>query len=234
MQRLTHYPDAEGPAGERILVRRSSRRRRTVDITRRNGELIVAIPDRFSAREEREWVQRMIERLAMKERRAGTAHRSDDDLQRLADDLSGRYLDGRARPHAVRWSARQERRWGSCTPSTGEIRLSTRLQGMPAYVIESVLVHELAHLLEPGHGPGHRALTDRYPNTERADAFLAGVAWARDMPVEPSQPSAECENDADVEDPASDDAGDLAPGDAEDLAPGDAGDLATGDVDQME
>ena len=234
MQRLTHYPDAEGPAGERVLVRRSSRRRRTVDITRRNGELIVSIPDRFSAREEREWVQRMIERLAAKERRAGTAHRSDDDLQRLADDLSGRFLDGRARPHAVRWSGRQERRWGSCTPSTGEIRLSTRLQGMPAYVIESVLVHELAHLLEPGHGPGHRALTDRYPHTERADAFLAGVVWARDMPVEASQPGAECENDADVDDPFSAGAGDAASADVDHLASADVDHLASADGDQLE
>ena len=51
----------------------------------------------------------------------------------------------------MRWVDNQQSRWGSCTPSDRSIRLSSRLQGMPAWVVDYVLVHELAHLLEPGH-----------------------------------------------------------------------------------
>ena len=70
----------------------------------------------------------------------------------------------------------QERRWGSCTPSTGTIRLSDRLREMPSYVVDYVLVHELVHLLVPGHGPDFWALVARYPLTERARGFLDGVS----------------------------------------------------------
>lgn len=178
------HEGATGPRGERVLVRRSARRTRTVSITRRDGDLVVAIPATFSRREEREWVQRMIERLQRQEARRGPIRRGDDQLEAWARELSETFLDGRARPTSVRWSTRQLRRWGSCTPSSGQIRLSTQMQQMPAWVIRGVLLHELVHLLEPGHGPRFRALLERSPEAVRAEAFLEGVSWARDMPPE--------------------------------------------------
>ncbi|MBH9983986.1 M48 family metallopeptidase [Bifidobacterium asteroides] len=60
-------------------------------------------------------------------------------------------------------------RWGSCTPATASIRLNTDLAWLDPDLLEYVLVHELTHLYEHGHGPGFRARMDRYmPNwTER-------------------------------------------------------------------
>ena len=77
--------------------------------------------------------------------------------------LSDRYLGGLAMPESVRWVDNQKSRWGSCTPGDRSIRLSERLQGMPPWVIDYVLVHELAHLLEPGHDAKFWAWVDRYP-----------------------------------------------------------------------
>ncbi|MEO7981809.1 MAG: M48 family metallopeptidase, partial [Sporichthyaceae bacterium] len=51
-----------------------------------------------------------------------------------------------------------------------------RLQGMPSWVVDYVLVHELVHLLVPGHGPDFWAHVDRYPRTERARGYLEGVS----------------------------------------------------------
>lgn len=102
----------------------------------------------------------------------------DEHLEARAAELSRRWLEGRARPASVRWTTRQGSRWGSCTPAEGTIRLSTRLQGMPPWVVDYVLVHELAHLLEAGHGPAFWALVERYPRTERARGYLEGVAAA--------------------------------------------------------
>ena len=42
---------------------------------------------------------------------------------------------------------------GSCTPAEGSIRVSDKVRGMPGWVLDYVLLHELAHLIEPGHGP---------------------------------------------------------------------------------
>jgi hypothetical protein len=74
-------------------------------------------------------------------------------------------------------------RWASCTPADATIRLSQRLLEMPAWVQDYVLVHELAHLIEPGHGPRFWSLVERYPRTERARGYLDGVSAAANLPI---------------------------------------------------
>jgi len=167
---------ADGSGGT-VEVRRSRRRTRTVSAYREGGRTIVAIPARFTAAQEREWVARMLERLAVKEARRRP---SDDQLLERATELSERYLDGLAVPASVTWSAHQERRWGSCSVDDRTIRISTRVRGLPTWVLDYVLVHELAHLLQAGHGPGFWDLVERYPRTERARGFLEGVAFTHD------------------------------------------------------
>jgi len=79
---------------------------------------------------------------------------------------------GFPRPRRVEWSDQQHSRWGSCTPDTRSLRVSTRLAAYPPWVLDYVIVHELAHLLEPEHGPPFDALVDRFPLAERARGFL--------------------------------------------------------------
>jgi predicted metal-dependent hydrolase len=167
--------------GPEVEVRRSARRRRTVSAYRDGPRVVVLIPARFSAAEEREWVARMVARLAgqPRRRRAG-----DAELGRRAAELSARYLDGLARPLSVQWVANMRTRWASCTPADRTIRLSRTLQGMPAWVQDYVLLHELAHLLEPGHGPRFWRLLERYPRTERARGYLEGVSAAANLTME--------------------------------------------------
>src|SRR5436305_3613336 len=132
-----------------VEVVRSARRRRTISAGRVGDRIVVQVPARLTRAEEQQWVDRMVRRVLAGERRR---LRSDDDLLARALELSRTYLDGAARPAAVRWVDNQLRRWGSCTPADATIRLSRRLAAMPDYVVDYVLVHELAHLLEPGHG----------------------------------------------------------------------------------
>jgi predicted metal-dependent hydrolase len=117
---------------------------------------------------------------------------ADSELLTRARELSRRYLDGRADPVSVAWVSNQKHRWGSCTPADRTIRLSTRLQGMPGWVIDYVLLHELAHLIEQGHGPRFWALLEGYTRTERARGYLDGFAAARDLQIgEDDAPSVE-------------------------------------------
>ncbi|MFJ5232663.1 M48 family metallopeptidase [Kitasatospora sp. NPDC088391] len=169
-----HRPD-RGP----VEVRRSARRSRTVSAYREGDRTVVLIPARMSPADEQRWVARMLDKLAAQESRRVLG---DEALQARARELSELYLDGRAVPEQVRWVTNQNSRWGSCTPSERTVRLSHRLQGMPAYVVDYVLLHELAHLLVPDHGPRFWALLDAYPRTERARGYLEGVAAAARLP----------------------------------------------------
>ncbi len=138
------------------------------------------IPATLSRAEEREWVDTMVARLERAERRRTP---TDDELLRRATGLSDRYFGGLAEPESVRWVDNQRSRWGSCTPGDRTIRLSARLQGMPSWVVDYVLVHELAHLLEPGHDEAFWGWVDRYPQAERAKGYLLG--WSAASRLEP-------------------------------------------------
>jgi hypothetical protein len=137
----------------------------------------------MSEAEEQRWVSLMLDKLAAQESKRVL---DDGALAVRAGQLSGQYLGGRARPRTVRWVTNQNTRWGSCTPAEGSIRLSHRLQGMPEYVVDYVLVHELAHLLVPGHGPRFWELLTSYPRTERARGYLEGVVAVDRLPHLPA------------------------------------------------
>jgi predicted metal-dependent hydrolase len=169
----TAATSATGPVVE---VRRSTRRRRTVTAYRDGDRTIVLLPAQLSAAEEQRWVRAMLERLERREQRAAP---DESELGRRCRELSERYFDGRARPVSVRWVANQGSRWGSCTPLDGSIRISERIRGMPDYVVDYVLLHELAHLLVPSHGPAFWALLDAYPRTERARGYLEGFTASK-------------------------------------------------------
>jgi hypothetical protein len=163
-----------------VDVRRSPRRRRTVSAYRDGERVVVLIPARFSKAEEREWVERMVSRVTASPARGRSG---DAALAQRAAELSGRFLAGRARPASVRWVPAMRTRWASCTPADATIRLSRRLQEMPGWVQDYVLLHELAHLIEPGHGARFWRLLEAYPRTERARGYLDGVSAAAQLPI---------------------------------------------------
>ena len=160
---------------DEIEVRRSRQRRRTVSAYREGGRTIVLIPARFTVDEEHAWVDAMIRRLAAGDKRLRP---SDEQLLERAGDLSRRFLGGLAKPVSIAWVTNQNSRWGSCTPADGTIRISARVKGMPAWVLDYVILHELTHLLQPGHGGEFWSLLESYPRTERARGYLEGVAAA--------------------------------------------------------
>ena len=165
-----------------VEVRRSKRRRRTVSAYRDGERIVVLIPASFTADDEAEWVASMVKKVLKAEERAAL---TDADLLDRALKLSDAYLGGLATPESVRWVSNQHSRWGSCTPGERSIRLSERLQAMPGWVIDYVLVHELVHLLEPSHDEKFWAWVDRYPKSRKAQGYLLG--WSEGARISPPQ-----------------------------------------------
>jgi predicted metal-dependent hydrolase len=172
---MTIMPAPRKPVVE---VRRSERRRRTVSAYRDGERVVVLIPGQFSRAEEREWVDRMLERLAARDQRT---RRTDTELASRARRLADRYLPDHpdaANPVSIRWVNNQNGRWGSCTPADRTIRISDRIMDMPDWVIDYVLLHELVHLVVPSHSAKFWALVGRYPRAERARGYLEGISAA--------------------------------------------------------
>jgi predicted metal-dependent hydrolase len=154
---------------ERVEIRRSSRRTKTISAQVRGGCLIVSVPQRMSRAEEQEWVVRMAARMVERQRKDRL--NSDGELAERAAELADLYL-GRVRPKSIKWVPTRRSQWGSCTPERGAIRLSIALADYPTWVRDYVVVHELAHLLVADHSPAFWGLVERYPLTERARGFL--------------------------------------------------------------
>lgn len=154
---------------ERVEVRRSGRRKKTVSAEIVGDALVVSIPARLSRAEEHEWVVAMARRMA--ERRRRDRLTAEGSLERRAHELADRYLDG-LRPAEITWVSNQKSRWGSCTPDDRTIRLSSSIADFPQWVRDYVIVHELAHLAVPDHSQDFWDLVYRYPYTERARGFL--------------------------------------------------------------
>lgn len=157
-----------------VEVVRSERRRKTVSARQVDGVLRVSIPATMTVAEEAHWVGEMSRRFS----RLTTSARID--LEARAAQLARRYE--LPTPRTIRFVENQRARWGSCTPANGSIRLSSRLAGFPSWVLDHVIVHELAHLVEPGHGPAFRALVARDPLGERATGFLIAKGMDPDDP----------------------------------------------------
>ena len=78
---------------------------------------------------------------------------------------------------------RMKTQWGSCNPVLGNIRINTELVKKPKDLLEYVIVHEMAHLLEPTHSPGFIALLDtHYPSWRNARAELNDLPLAANRP----------------------------------------------------
>jgi predicted metal-dependent hydrolase len=154
-----------------VEVVRSTRRRKTVSAEIRQGVLVVRIPARMSRSDERMWVERMQDRLQSAPTAGG-----DSDLIERASRLAVRH--GLPVPASVRW-ANQPTRWGSATPLDRSIRINRQLQHQPDWVLDYVLVHEIAHLEIPDHSPEFWELVARYPLAERARGFLLGLESVR-------------------------------------------------------
>ena len=77
---------------------------------------------------------------------------------------------------------RMKTKWGSCNHVVGNIRLNTELVKKPKDLLEYVIVHEMAHLIEPTHSDRFIAiLNEYYPSWREARAELNELPLAAEI-----------------------------------------------------
>jgi len=153
-----------------IKIIRSRRRRRTVSARVEGEVMYVRAPMHIS----RDNLERIIENLKGRFERQKVKKRltSKEDLEKIGQRLNKKYFGGRLKVQSLRYVTNQQQRFGSCNYQTGTIRLSHRLAEMPTWVRDYVIVHEMAHLLEPNHSKAFWEIVSRYKLAERARGYL--------------------------------------------------------------
>lgn len=162
------------------VVRVSRRRKRSMVAFREHGRIVVEVPGHLSASEQQRHIPPLVARFREREE-SQAAPRAEAALTARARELYEIYVA----PHAkgpepvmgVRWVSNQNRRWGSCTAGTGEIRITDRLREVPTWVLDYVILHEVAHFEERHHNARFYSMVDQLPDVERAKGFLMGLEF---------------------------------------------------------
>lgn len=161
-------------------IRRSKRRKKSVGAYRENGKTIIVAPIRMSLKEVHSYAEELVQELNGHFEKLA----SQDLLEQRARFLVKTYLDVNVFevhpvPVTISWVTNQNSRWGSCTPADGAIRISHRIQGMPQYVIDAVLLHELIHLIVADHSPKFYSYLAKFEDYKIAKEYLAGYSFAQ-------------------------------------------------------
>ena len=137
----------------------------------RSGILELLVPSSMPYSEREHWAEVMSRRLA---RRAQRSRPSDERLLERARKLNDRHFEGKLRWASIAF-ADMDRLWGSCTFAAGAIRIARRAASLPEWVLDYLVMHELAHLVHSDHGPGFHELENRYLLAERAKGYLLAL-----------------------------------------------------------
>ncbi|HHH77593.1 MAG TPA: M48 family peptidase [Thermoplasmatales archaeon] len=160
-----------------VEIIRSERRKKTVQAREVDGRIYVYLPEGLSKEEEKRYVDELVEKVEKRKRRQKL--NDDGSLTRRAQELNEKYFDGKLE-FRIKYVTNQSSKSGSCTPATKTIRISDRVANMPPWVRDYVIIHELAHLVQPNHSREFWKLVNRYRYAERARGYLIAVGMGED------------------------------------------------------
>jgi predicted metal-dependent hydrolase len=155
-----------------VRIIRSKKRRKTVQAREIGGVLEILAPAHMSDKQLEPIIKDLEARI---NRHKNSPELDDQALEKRANVLNRQYFDNHLQWESIRWVTNQNRRHGSCTAMRGAIRISHRIAEMPQFVQDYVIVHELAHVIEPNHSQRFWDLVYQYPRTERARGYLMAV-----------------------------------------------------------
>ncbi len=147
-----------------VEIKQSARRHKTAQLNPTSTGVRVTVPASAPPEEQHRLVDLLVERYLRQQRSR------EIDLTERAKKLSRDH--GFELPAVIKWVDNQQSRWGSCTPNTRTIRISSALNNFPLWVVDAIIAHELAHLTYRGHSPSFWKLANRYPLMERAKGYL--------------------------------------------------------------
>lgn len=157
-----------------IEVVRSAQRSKTVTGEFKDGKLRVHVPAHLNKSDEAYYVAKVRERMELRETKQ--LLNAGDPLLKRAAELNAMYFAGKLEIVSAQFVTNQNSLFGSCSVRRKTIRLSHHLAEVPEWVRDYVLMHEMAHLIEPGHNRAFWDIVNRYPRTQEARSYLKAFA----------------------------------------------------------
>ena len=163
-----------------VKIIRSPNRRHTVSAKMVNDCLVVAAPLRLSE----ENLTKIVSDFKLKFEKKKLKEELDRNqpLAEIAALLNKKYFSNRLKINSIEYVTGQNSKFGCCNYREGHIRISHKVGLMPKWVRNYVLIHEMAHLIEPNHSKAFWNIVCRYGLTERARGFLYAVGFNRNKP----------------------------------------------------
>lgn len=156
-----------------IKVTRSKRRRRTVSARLVKDTLLVSAPLIIPDCQLDNIIAGFKDKF--ERRRIKDALDKSEWLKEITPRLNEKYFQNKLKINSIEYVIDQNSKFGCCNYSTGRIRISHKIGAMPEWVRIYVLVHEMAHLIEPNHSKAFWDIVNRYKFAERAKGFLMAV-----------------------------------------------------------
>ena len=159
-----------------IKIIRSNRRWRTISARLVKDTLLVQAPAVLS----QERLGKIIADFKLKFQRKKIKDDLDKEknLAEIAARLNQQYFDNKLKVNSIEYVTGQNSKFGCCNYRTAHIRISHRIGLMPQWVRSYVVMHEMAHLIEPNHSRAFWDIVGRYKLAERARGYLMATGFA--------------------------------------------------------
>ncbi|MEK7449990.1 MAG: M48 family metallopeptidase, partial [Planctomycetota bacterium] len=148
-----------------IKVIRSAKRRRTISGRMVGETMFVNAPQHTPETELTKIIAKFQKRFERRKLRKEL--NLNDNLMDIFRRLNEQYFDNGIDVQAIEYSTNQTSRWGVCNSRTKTILISHRLAEFPDWVRDYVIVHEMAHILQPNHSRRFWKLVRCYKRSER-------------------------------------------------------------------
>lgn len=156
-----------------VKIVRSKRRKRTISARLVNNMLLVQAPEQISSNR----LDNIIADFKLKFEKKKIKDDLDkkQDLKEIAARLNQKYFGNKLKVNSIEYVTGQNSKYGCCNYHSADIRLSHKVGLMPKWVRDYVIIHELAHLIEPNHSRAFWNIVNRYRFSERAKGYLMAV-----------------------------------------------------------
>ena len=154
----------------KVEIRRSKRRKKTVSAKLYGDVMHVFAPHNIPEKELKKVIKNFKKRFARQNIKKKL--NEEQNLNEVFNKLNKIYFDGKIKIKSIEYVTNQQKRCGSCNYKKKTIRIAHYLAHMPEWVRDYVIIHEMAHILEPNHSKAFWNIVYRYNLAERARGFL--------------------------------------------------------------